>query len=50
MLYEGMAGVSGLIKITEDDLERIMNDFEPMEAPPGPYKVQPEKKGKLDIL
>merc|ERR1719427_995517 len=44
---KGMAGVSGLVKITEDDLERIMNDFEPMEAPPGPYKVQPEKKGKI---
>jgi len=44
---KGMAGVSGLVKITEDDLERIMNDFEPMEAPPGPYKLQPEKKGKI---
>jgi len=44
---KGMAGVSGLVKITEDDLERILNDFDPMEAPPGPYIVQPQKKGKI---
>ena len=43
---KGMGVVSGLVKITEDDLERIMNDFDPIEAPPGPYIVQPQKKGK----
>jgi len=44
---KGMGVVSGLVKITEDDLERIMNDFDPIEAPPGPYIVQPQKKGKI---
>ena len=43
---KGMGVVSGLVKITEDDLERIMNDFDPIEAPPGPYIVQPQKRGK----
>ena len=42
---KGMAGVSGLVKITEVELEKIMNDCDPIEAPPGPYKVQPEKEG-----
>jgi len=44
---KGMAGVSGLHKINEEELEKILNDFDPVEAPPGPYKVQPEKKGKI---
>jgi len=44
---KGIAGVSGLVKITEEDLERIRNDFDPIEAPPGPYIVQPKKKGKI---
>jgi len=44
---KGMAGISGLEKITEEELKNIQNDFDPIEAPPGPYKVQPEKKGKI---
>jgi len=34
-------------KITEEQLIELQNDYDPIEAPPGPYKVQPEKKGKL---
>ena len=26
----------------------IENDFDPIEAPPGPYKVQPENQGKIE--
>merc|ERR1719320_2422299 len=44
---KGFTGVSGLEKITDEELEEIMNDFDPIEAPPGPYKVQPGKKGKI---
>jgi len=44
---KGFAGISGLEKITEEEFEEIMNDFDPIEAPPGPYKVQPDKKGKI---
>ncbi len=32
-------------KITEDQLKAIQDDFDSIEAPPGPYKIQPEKKG-----
>lgn len=32
-------------KITEDQLKAIQDDFDPIEAPPGPYKIQPEKQG-----
>jgi len=44
---KGFTGIAGLEKITKEEFEEIMNDFEPIEAPPGPYKVQPEKKGKI---
>ena len=44
-VLKGSAGVSQLIKITKEELEAIENDFDPIEAPPGNYKVQPEKQG-----
>jgi len=44
---KGFTGKAGLEKITKKEFEEIMNDFEPIEAPPGPYKLQPEKKGKI---
>ena len=34
-----------LEKITAEELKEIQEDFEPIEAPPGPYKVQPDKQG-----
>ena len=44
---KGFTGVSGLEKITDQELEELMNDFDPIEAPPGPYKIQPNVKGKI---
>jgi len=44
---KGFTGVAGLEKITNEEFEKMMNDFDPIEAPPGPYKVQPDKKGKI---
>ena len=41
----GAMGVSELIKITEEEKIAIDNDFDPIEAPPGPYKVQPGVSG-----
>ena len=38
-------GVSELIKITEEEKIAIDNDLDPIEAPPGPYKVQPDVPG-----
>ena len=46
---KGIAGVSGLEKVTEEEVEEILNDCDPIEAPPGPYKVQPGKKGKESV-
>ena len=42
---KGLAGVSTLRKITEAEVEEILNDCDPIEAPPGEYKIQPEKQG-----
>jgi len=44
---KGFAGISGLEKITKEEFDKIMNDFDPIEAPPGPYKLQPNKEGKI---
>jgi len=44
---KGMVGLADLKKITEEELEEILNDFDPIEAPPGDYKVQPEKAGRV---
>ena len=40
-------GVATAEMITEEEKQEIMNDFDPIEAPPGPYKIQPEVQGKL---
>ena len=42
---KGHMGVSELIKITEEEKIKLENDFDPIEAPPGPYKIQPEVQG-----
>jgi len=44
---KNMMGVSEFIKITEEEKIAIENDFDPIEAPPGPYKIQPENQGKI---
>ena len=41
-------GHASLVKITEEELWEIENDFDPIEAPPGPFKIQPENQG-LDL-
>ena len=46
---KGVAGVSSLQKITEEEMEEILNDCDPIEAPPGPYTVQPGKKGRKSV-
>ena len=42
---KGSTGVASLSKITEEELEEILNDCDPIEAPPGDYIVQPDKPG-----
>ena len=43
---KGMAGVASLEKITEEQMEEIMNDCDPIDAPPGSYTVQPDNQGE----
>ena len=42
-----MTGITELERITEEEKIAIDNDFDPIEAPPGPYKIQPEKPGEI---
>ena len=44
---KAFTGVATLRKITREEVEKILNDWDPIEAPPGEYKIQPEKQGKL---
>ena len=44
---KGMGGQYTMDKITEEQLEELENDFDDIEAPPGPYKVQPENQGRI---
>ena len=41
-MTKGMMGVAEYVKITEEELWEIENDFDPIEAPPGPFKIQPD--------
>ena len=40
-------GVVELEKITEEEFIFIENDNDPIEAPPGPYTIQPDVPGKI---
>ena len=42
----GNAGLSEWIKITEEEKIAMENDYDPIEAPPGPYTIQPDVPGK----
>ena len=44
---KGQTGMSPLSKITEEELNELLNDCDPIEAPPGSYTVQPDKPGKV---
>lgn len=38
-----------LDKITVEQLVELESDFDDIEAPPGPYKIQPENQGNNSI-
>ena len=42
---KGVMGVSELIKITEEEKIELDSNYDPIEAPPGPYKIQPDIQG-----
>ena len=41
------AGVATFEKITDEEFIALENDFDDIEAPPGPFKLQPETQGRL---
>ena len=34
-------------KITDEEFDAMEKDYDPIEAPPGPYKIQPHNQGRL---
>ena len=47
VVVKGPAGVCHLQQITEAELEAVLADCDPVEAPPGSYTVQPGVGGRL---
>ena len=43
---KGATGIATLTKITKEEMEEILNDADPIDAPPGEYTIQPEKPGQ----
>ena len=40
-------GISCIEWITEEEAAALENEGDPIDTPPGPYKIQPENQGKL---
>merc|ERR1719228_2184879 len=40
-------GLQEFHKISEEEAEELLQDGDPMDAPPTPYKIQPENQGRL---
>jgi len=47
MITKGMMGIAELEWVTEEEVARLEAEGDPIEAPPGEYKIQPEYQGKL---
>ena len=37
-------------KITDEEFDAMEKDYDPIEAPPGPYKIQPHNQGRFSKL
>ena len=46
----GAGGIATFTKITEEEFTALENDFDDIEAPPGPYKLQPKKQGNSVLM
>ena len=44
---KGFSGLLILEWVTEEEAQRLAKDGDPIEAPPSPYNVEPERQGKL---
>merc|ERR1719309_127103 len=47
IITKGVMGVGKMAWVTEEEIDEIENEGDPIDAPPGPYKIQPEYQGKL---
>merc|ERR1712126_164087 len=47
IVTKNLMGVNVLTWVTEEELAELEAQGDPIEAPPGPYKIQPEYQGKL---
>ena len=47
MTTKSMIGISSFEQISEEGVKALEEDYDPIEAPPAPYKLQPENQGKL---
>merc|ERR1711936_1274937 len=44
---KSMMGITKMKWVTPEDAATLAADGDPIDAPPGPYKIQPDKRGKL---
>jgi len=47
IITKGMMGIAELEWVTEEEAARLEAEGDPIEAPPGEYKIQPEYQGKF---
>jgi len=47
MISKGMMGIAEMEWVTEEEVARLEAEGDPIEAPPGEYKIQPEYQGKF---
>ena len=47
MITKGFMGIAELEWVTEEEAARLEAEGDPIEAPPGEYKIQPEYQGKF---
>ena len=45
---KGLA-VYNIEKITDEEFDAMENDYDPIEAPPGPYTLQPHNQGGTSL-
>jgi len=47
LTYYGAANSIDILEWSSDEVKKLLESGDPMEAPPNPYKIQPENHGKL---
>jgi len=47
MILSTSSGLISFVKVSPEEVNSILDDCDPIEAPSNPYKLQPENQGKL---